>query len=436
MERLRWTVGLGGAVGLVLWMVPDGRGATAPLPDGPAEVTAVASPGEGFVARASTVWRAVPTHDGVEAWVVVEVEGVGDPAPMPLDLAIVLDTSGSMDRDGLPQARRALVALAEVLEPADRVSILTFDDHARVVGLDQPPSWLVEVAPTLVVGGGTNLGAGLDRVSSIPTDPGRLARAVVVSDGQPTVGETRSDALAALAMRAGRTVSALGMGTSFDEALLARVAELGGGRYRYAMGPELLALVRDEVTTMRSVVAQSLCVDVVPADGVRILEVAGYADASDAPGLQASLGDVTTGGRRKVALRVALGAGDEVASVRVTGRSVTGAPVSVSVPVTVARTDVAAAREASLVPWAHEAVGRAVVGQARLEARGALVRGDGEEAAARLRSALQELEAGRYDAALQATLREEVRAAEANDGVPMARQASLDHFLEALGYVE
>ncbi len=433
MERLRWTVGLGGAVGLVLWMVPDGRGATATRP---VPVAAMVAADEGFVARASTVWGAVPTGDGAETWVVVEVQGVGEPASLPLDLAVVLDTSGSMDRDGLPQARRALVALAEVLEPADRVSILTFDDEARVVGLGQAPPWLVEVAPTLGVGGGTNLGAGLALVSSISTDPGRLARAVVVSDGQPTVGETRSDVLAALGMSAGRTVSALGMGTSFDEALLARVAELGGGRYRYAMGPELLALVRDEVTTMRSVVAQSLRVDVVPADGVRILEVAGYADASDAPGLQASLGDVTTDGRRKVALRVALGAGDEVASVRVSGRSVTGAPLSVSVPVTVTRTDVAAAREASLVPWAQEAVGRAVVGQARLDARGAQVRGDGASAGARLRAALLELEEGGYDAALQATLREEVRAAEANDGVPMAREASLDHFLEALGYVE
>jgi hypothetical protein len=71
-----------------------------------------------------------------------------------------------------------------------------------------------------------------------------------------------------------------------------------------------------------------------------------------------------------------------------------------------------------------------------LDARGAQVRGDGASAAARLRAALLELEEGGYDAALQATLREEVRAAEANDGVPMAREASLDHFLEALGYVE
>jgi hypothetical protein len=62
MERLRWTVGLGGAVGLVLWMVPDGRGATATRP---VPVAAMVAADEGFVARASTVWGAVPTGGDV-----------------------------------------------------------------------------------------------------------------------------------------------------------------------------------------------------------------------------------------------------------------------------------------------------------------------------------------------------------------------------------
>ena len=51
----------------------------------------------------------------------------------PLNVAIVLDKSGSMSGDKIARAREAAIEAIERLSPRDIVSVVTYDDNVRVV---------------------------------------------------------------------------------------------------------------------------------------------------------------------------------------------------------------------------------------------------------------------------------------------------------------
>src|SRR5437660_1663366 len=64
----------------------------------------------------------------------------------------------------------------------------------------------------------------------------RVNRLILLSDGQPTVGITSAAGLSRLAQRYhsdGTTVTSLGVGLDFNEDLMQRLAEVGGGSYAY-----------------------------------------------------------------------------------------------------------------------------------------------------------------------------------------------------------
>ena len=56
----------------------------------------------------------------------------------PLNLALVIDRSGSMDGTPLSQARKAARFLAGELSPADRLAIVVFDHEAKLLVPSQP----------------------------------------------------------------------------------------------------------------------------------------------------------------------------------------------------------------------------------------------------------------------------------------------------------
>ena len=53
--------------------------------------------------------------------------------PRPLNLAIVIDCSGSMQGDSMEQAKQALEGILDALQPHDRVSVIAFGDSTAVL---------------------------------------------------------------------------------------------------------------------------------------------------------------------------------------------------------------------------------------------------------------------------------------------------------------
>ena len=128
----------------------------------------------------------------------------------PLNIALVLDRSGSMHGDPFRNMLMAAETFVGQLRDGDRVSIVAFSDG---VYLAAPPviidgntrNLVIASIRTLSDGGGTNLGggflAGLAQVFGA-FNPWQVNQVVLFSDGQPNIGITSSSELARIAARA------------------------------------------------------------------------------------------------------------------------------------------------------------------------------------------------------------------------------------------
>src|SRR6185312_15781298 len=97
----------------------------------------------------------------------IATDSVANAQRAPLDLAFVIDRSGSMEGDRLEHAKSAARGIVEKLGAQDHVALVQYDDNAQVVvpslAMDDAGKSKMEHAiAALAVGGSTNLEAGLE----------------------------------------------------------------------------------------------------------------------------------------------------------------------------------------------------------------------------------------------------------------------------------
>lgn len=239
----------------------------------------------------------------------------GEVIDRPVDLAVVIDASGSMSARGkIDYARRAAKLLASNLDGDDRFSLVTFNDSARTlipaVGVRDVDA-LHRAIDGIYEGGGTNLYAGMEQGADQVRNslrPGMVGRVVVLSDGHANVGLTSPSAFeqfSAELAAGGVAVSAIGLGRDYNEDLLARMADIGGGSYDYVDDPrELTGVLSDELERTASVVARGVQVSVTLPPDVEPLDVLGWDATATENGWKVWLGDVYAGEERKIIARV------------------------------------------------------------------------------------------------------------------------------------
>jgi len=105
--------------------------------------------------------------EGCMAWLQIGLQTKSSEEEMiaPLNLAIVIDRSGSMtDVDKMPYVKQSLGIFLRSLNPDDIVSIITYSDNAELVLKAQQVgdgSWIKRVIDSIEPGGSTNLHAGM-----------------------------------------------------------------------------------------------------------------------------------------------------------------------------------------------------------------------------------------------------------------------------------
>jgi Mg-chelatase subunit ChlD len=181
--------------------------------------------------------------------IAMKVAAAGRAANRPLRLTILLDTSGSMEReDRAASVRRALAALASLLGPDDRVTLVGFAREPRLLAEQVPGSdagRIVQIAQSTPSEGGTNLEAALDLAGKLAVrqhDPKAQNRVVLLTDGAANLGNADPSQLSKKveSMRQqGISFDACGVGANgLDDAILEALTRKGGGRYYFLNKPE------------------------------------------------------------------------------------------------------------------------------------------------------------------------------------------------------
>jgi Ca-activated chloride channel family protein len=203
----------------------------------------------------------------------------------PVNVALVLDRSGSMSGDKLRHAREAAILALDHLHREDVVSVVTYD---HLVDVLVPATRLHDRAGVtravraIRAGGNTALFAGVSKgAAELAKFHGRhqVNRLVLLSDGLANVGPSEPAELARLGRRLGGrgvSVTTVGLGLGYNEDLMARLAAASDGNHVFAERPEELAAVfRNEFGELGTVVAQGLTITIQCRDGVRPLRVLG-----------------------------------------------------------------------------------------------------------------------------------------------------------------
>ena len=181
--------------------------------------------------------------------IAMKVPAAGRSAAQPLRLTVLLDTSGSMEReDRAATVRAALGSLASLLGPADRVTLIGFARTPRLLAVDLPgdqAARLIELAAQTPAEGGTNLEEALrlagDQARAFLSSAAQN-RIVLLTDGAANLGDADparlSERIEAL-RREGIAFDACGVvADGLDDGVLEALTRKGDGRYTIINSPE------------------------------------------------------------------------------------------------------------------------------------------------------------------------------------------------------
>lgn len=207
---------------------------------------------------------------------------------VPTDFVVVLDRSGSMGGEKILRARAAVEEIVQQLSARDRFALVAYSSGAQLrvplsaATTEARSSWRSLVAG-IEASGGTNMSSGLDLALDLLTGPtvaGRARRLILISDGLANEGDSSFEGLVARAARAGRAeavLSTVGVGLDFNEFLMSALADRGTGNFYFLRdGVELAEVFHQEFSASRETVVRSTEVSVETADGVRVVDAAGY----------------------------------------------------------------------------------------------------------------------------------------------------------------
>ncbi|HNF78435.1 MAG TPA: VIT and VWA domain-containing protein, partial [Thauera aminoaromatica] len=151
--------------------------------------------------------------------------------PRPLNLAIVIDCSGSMQGDSMEQAKQALEGILDGLQPHDRIALIAFGNSTNVLS-DRPlPCNKTNLAKAKRFAkaldanmGGTEIGNALREAYAV-AGRSESADVFLVTDGEVSDWETVVDE----AKKSGHRIFTVGVGSAVSEAFVRELAAGTGG---------------------------------------------------------------------------------------------------------------------------------------------------------------------------------------------------------------
>ena len=197
----------------------------------------------------------------------------------PVNVAFVIDRSGSMQGSRIAQAREAAIMAINRLLPTDIASVVVFDHAVDVLvpaQLVTDPAHFTDRVRQVGVRGSTAIHAGvLQGAAEVAKfkEARRLNRVVLLSDGAANIGPVRPEEFGLLGralLSQGISVSTIGLGLGYNEDLMLQLARAGDGNHAFAREPtDLINIFNKEFDDVLGSCAQTVSVDIEFRPGVR-----------------------------------------------------------------------------------------------------------------------------------------------------------------------
>ena len=326
----------------------------------------------------------------------------------PLNICFVIDKSGSMSgEDRIGQLKTSLIEFVTQLDSKDMVSIVVFDNGATVAVPAQMVGnkrKIIDIIHAIEAGGGTNIHSGLmkgfEEVKKLSAKT-TLNRLILLTDGYgSTPVETMISDVQPF-IKQGFELSAVGVGTGYNQALLSQLASAGGGLLHLAGTAENIQEVfQRELESILYPMAKQATLTVRYNDEIVYRQLYGYAN------------EVVTTGKMKVEIANLFPGLDQLALIKFDLINSTPEIVKEKVEVTLEYTDAVTGKpvklEKSLHPEWTEATSKldlsidkehkkvlaiAIANQSLKVMANAFEKGDRTAAEASMKSAIDQIEA-------------------------------------------
>lgn len=191
----------------------------------------------------------------------------------PINVALVIDRSGSMQGDRLAAAKKGAHVALDRLSDNDVVSLVSYNHEVEVMvpagRLGETRSRMERAIDHLGASGTTALYAGVkaggDEVGEFLSDT-KVNRVILLSDGLANVGPSSPSELAELGRKLaakGISVSTIGLGLEYNEDLMQRLAAASDGNHAFVERPSDLAEIFDrEFGDALSIAAQDITITI------------------------------------------------------------------------------------------------------------------------------------------------------------------------------
>jgi VWFA-related protein len=214
-------------------------------------VSVTNSAGEPVGVDASTI----QIQENGEVMQPTDIRGGGEGEADPLTTMLVIDISGSMDKNNkLQAAKDAAKAYVTQMRAGDQAGLMTFDTQTYYV---QPITTdtvaLINAIDGLQTGGDTSMfDALIEAEAALANTTGRKA-IIVLADGLDNHSSATADDVIAQIGPSGLTISTIGFGdaatasqSGLDEGALRSLAENSGGMYSYASDSDALTALYEQ----------------------------------------------------------------------------------------------------------------------------------------------------------------------------------------------
>lgn len=292
--------------------------------------------GDAVTCRVELDRGVLPAGQAQKAVLKISLEGVAPAVKRdrpPVNLAIVLDKSGSMQGEKIARAREAAIEAVRRLDANDIVSLVVYDSGVRTLSPARAVGKAGDIEDLIrgiEANGNTALFGGIGEAASElrkNLEPRYVHRAILLSDGLANVGPSSPEELGRLGaalIKEGISVTTVGVGTDYNEDLMARLARSSDGNtYFVRESADLVRIFLEELGDVLTVVAKKVRIEIDFDGGAKPIAVLGREGRITHGKAEVTLGQLYGGQEKFALIEVEIPAGEAgaargVATARVT----------------------------------------------------------------------------------------------------------------------